>query len=259
MMEFKTKKSCFRLLQNFVKEVRTTEGSDTNVKEWLDKFWYEIECRNEEGQMLFRIIFSSSDGYIIPKWVNHQYSDEKMKSLSPQFYSKVAVLTNQADTKLLENCQRLKEFLVKDTCFGINVIQFGDDYNQLSSFIQIIDFWQYGEEEQTLYYKGGVWNEKERPIKLSEYRHMLEWKPHDKQIKLTNLGIGQGQKYAKDAYLLFDMNYNREMTDIRLNNKIVYPDEKTVNTWVTFVKQVIDDKSVADEIPKLIKNKFLIT
>lgn len=256
-MEFKTEKSSFRLMQNYIKEVRTTEGFDTNVKEWLDKFWYQIECCNEKGQKLFRLIFSSSDGYIIPKWVNHQYSQEKMKSLSPYVYSQVATLTNQADKKQLENCQRLKECLEKDTCFGINVIKFGDHYNQSSSYIQIIDFWQYGEEEQTLYYKGGVWTEKERPIKISEYRHMLEWKPHDKQIKLTNLGIGQGQKYASDAYLLFEMNYNGEVADFSLNNIIVEPDEYTLNTWVTYVKQIIDDKSVADGIPKLIKKKSL--
>ncbi|MDT9722285.1 hypothetical protein QVE09_25575 [Paenibacillus sp. ClWae2A] len=194
------------------------------------------------------MIFSSSDGFIIPNWINHQYSQEKLIPLE-SFYQVVALM-KLADERLLENCQRLMELLEKDTCFGVNVIRFGELRDKSSNRIQILDFWQYGEEEQILYYKGGVWNEKESSIKISEYRHMIEWKPLDKQIKLINLGIKQGRKYTRDAYLLFEIDYNGEHPNIRVNNSLK-PNQVTYDKWKRYLTKVVDDIDVMDKIQNL--------
>lgn len=249
-MVFKTEKSHFYLIGSFIKEVRTSEGWDNNVQEWHMKYEYQIESRNEQDGKLYKINFSSIDGLIIPRWIDYQFNLSKINSLGADIWNHVSVLTNEADKNILENCLKLKEQLLKDTFFGIHVLQLGSLINDTSSYIQILDFYEY-EDNKIVYYKGGVWTDKEQDIKISDYRHLLEWNPLDKQIKLLKLEIVPGQKFAANSHVLFNLSYDPVNPIVQFNTKSK-PDSKTVSKWIEYISQVIKDSAVIKVISNLL-------
>ncbi|MNV82804.1 hypothetical protein D3C71_1765620 [compost metagenome] len=109
--------------------------------------------------------------------------------------------------------------------FGINVLEFSDEINQTSSYFQILELVEYKDGELS-YLKRGVKSFDEVSIKISAYRHLLEWNPINKTVKLTKLEIESGQTYSRDSEVIFNLGYNQETPFSQYINSAYQPNEK---------------------------------
>lgn len=85
----------------------------------------------------------------------------------------------------------------------------------------------------------------------------MEWNPLDKTVKLTGLGIKQGQEYAQDAHVVFYLSYSQENSFLQLNNRMSMPDKKTGDQWVEYVNCIVYDPNILYEITEVIKANCL--
>jgi hypothetical protein len=249
MLEFRTERSIFRMTDNYSRSYHTTSDGQ-NIEDSIVLYEYRIEYRDEKKQKLFHIKFVSEYENIVLAWMNHRFNSEEFKSFNPRQVGKLEFMTSQFDKNVLENCLRLKEWMKSDDFFGKNLLYFSDEINQTSSFFQILEFMEY-EDGKLLYLKRGVKSLDETSIKISAYRHLLEWNPINKTLKLTKLEIQSGQTYARNSKVVFDLSYNQDSKYFRLMNPDWQPDKKIRAQWKEYINSVIKDTTISQEITDL--------
>lgn len=256
MIEFKTEKLRFSVSDIKYRGYRTTFYSDP-VDGGLELYKYLIEFEEENGKR-FEIEFTSeiNKGNVLLEWWNYQLSHEKIKSLNSPAYTKLDTLTSQIEENMLGNCYKLKNLVQQDTFFGINVLNLDFSGDKHTGHIQILDYKEY-ERGQLIYHKGGVTSRKEQPMKISDYRNLLEWNPIEETVRLINLGIKQGQEYAKSSRVVFELNYNKENAYLKFINPGWKPEKKTGEVWKEYVGCIIKDTEILTKVKTQIDTKLL--
>ncbi|MNC67219.1 hypothetical protein D3C75_1176960 [compost metagenome] len=101
----------------------------------------------------------------------------------------------------------------------------------------------------------GVKTFDESSIKISDYRHLLEWNPIHKTMKLTRLKINSGQTYARDSSVVFNLSYNQENPCIRFITPNHCPDKKTKKQWIEYLNSIDIDPKIKREVTDLINQE----
>jgi hypothetical protein len=147
---------------------------------------------------------------------------------------------------------KLREAINEEDFFGKNLITYSDKVNHWSGHIQILDFLEY-ENEQLIYRKCGVKIPNENPIKISDYRHLLEWDALHQTVKLTRLYIKSGQRYSKDSPIVFSLSYNHENPVFNPSN--LKPDIQTKEQWIKYIDAIIVDPTINHQVKDLINQR----
>lgn len=234
------------MTNNYTRKFKTTENKKSVEKEII-LYEYLIEYM-QNANNLIQIKFVSEYGNIIPEWINFQYNSKEIKLYdSKQLVGKLDAWTHLMDQNIWENCLRLKDRMIENNFFGVNVLRYSDEINQTSAYFQILDLREYKNNE-LIYRKGGVKSD-EVSIKISNYRHLLEWNIAEKTVKLTILDINSGQEYSRESYIIFELRYDK---DTKFITPEYTPDVTTKNEWVNYVSEFIEDPEILNEVTSLI-------
>ncbi|NUU61120.1 hypothetical protein [Paenibacillus agri] len=246
MIEFRTEHVRLSVSDIKYRGYRTTYQYDPD-EDGLELYKYLIQC--EDNGKLYEIEFISETKYgnVVLQWWNHQLSQEKIKSLDLPTYTKLDALTSQIEENMLKNCYRLKDLVQQDTFFGINALILDFPGDERSGHIQILNYKEY-ERGQLIYHKGGVISYNEQPMKISEYRNLIEWNPVQMTVRLINLGIKQGQEYAGKSRVVFELSYNNENSYLKYVNPEWEPNKKTISKWMEYIRCIINDPDVLNGV-----------
>lgn len=227
----------------YSKELKTTLNYEQDIY-WPSMYTYNLELINEDGKSTF-IRFATEIGNLVAKWIIFYFNDEKMKKV--EAFNKVAGLKEISEEHLKKNIEGItKRFKYPDS-FGKVSIQI--NLNE-SIEVQILDLRIINHSSgELIYQKKGVClpHNSEKDMKISEYRHLVEWHPQKSLVKLINLGI----KKNKYPYQLFEVNYNEACPSVRVEPGV---DIKLVDgDWNDYIAVVIKDQQDRENIRKLLK------
>lgn len=166
-------------------------------------------------------------------------------------------LLHKSETHLKVNIERLRKLFVNDDFFGKNIFQLDQEEivnHTYSINMQYLEIWN---SKELTYSKKGVSLDNEKPMIISEYRHLLEWIPEESKIKLINLGIISGQKYATQSrpFTLVELNYSEDNPFIKWGNQI---DTRHINVddFYRYVFQGTKSTKISNRVYRMLKREI---
>lgn len=254
-MEIKLINTSLSYLGVFTMPVRTTEYNEP-VSGDLVRYKYQLKLDEEDSSVV--IDFTSGNAELLPTWMQYHFSTDKL-SLSKSVLNSMDILVSDSDAHLKLNIDRLKLLFMEDRCFGN--AYFRIDHNELidptlSHMIEIQDLKIFLSNELT-YRKSGVYVESERPMLISEYRHLMEWLPSARSLKLINKDIFSGQKFPSQSnpYLVFELDYSEDSPSLQWGNALGTTTDNLYK-WYVYATQLIDDMDINNRIYSLLKEEL---
>ncbi|MCZ1268220.1 MULTISPECIES: hypothetical protein [Paenibacillus] len=231
--------------------LRTTDkykGPDQNDS---IKYVYKLESIDEEESIFIR--FVSDVGNLIPKWMAYYFSDEKIDNVDKMYPNPMGILKKESAKLLKDNIDRIREWFMWPSANGKGVFVIEEN---LKIDIQIMDMQILNSNKELIHQKKGV-EILDRPIKISEYRHLLEWLPKERNLTLFNLGIRQ----SRYPYPLFEVNFSDNSKSVKIDSKLsFYPklQNATVNPkhWNGYITQVLHDPGTTEVVNKLLEEEL---
>lgn len=192
------------------------------------------------------IRFVSDVGNLIPKWMAYYFSDEKIDNVDKMYSNPMSVLKKESAKLLKGNIDSIREWFMSPDADGKGVFVIKED---VKIDIQIMDMQILDSNKELIHQKKGV-EILDRPIKISEYRHLLEWLPKERKLTLFNLGIRQ----SRNPYPLFEVNISDNSKSVRIDSKVkidtVDPD------WNEYLYQVLHDTGTTEIVKKLLEEEL---
>ncbi|SEB27552.1 hypothetical protein [Paenibacillus sp. 276b] len=208
------------------------------------KYVYKLEFIDEEESILIR--FVSDVGNIIPKWMAYYFSDEKINNVDKMYPIPMGILKKESAEFLKDNIDRIREWFMWPSSNGKGVFVIAEN---VKIDIQILDMQILDSNNELIHQKKGV-EILDRPIKISEYRHLLEWLPKENKLTLFNLGIRQ----SRYPYALFEVNFGDNSKSVTIDSKVkidtVDPD------WNEYLYQVLHDTGTTEVVAKLLEEEL---
>ncbi|WP_080833617.1 hypothetical protein [Cohnella massiliensis] len=256
-MEIKLKNTSLSYLGVFTKSVRTTEYNEP-VSGDLIQYRYQLKLEEEDSSVV--IEFTSGNAELVPTWMQYYFSTDKL-SLSKSVLSSMDILISTSEAHLRYNIERLKLLFMEDSSFGSASFRIDDNeivHPTLSYKIEIQDLKMYSGKELT-YRKRGVYVESERPMIISECRHLMEWLPSVRRLKLINKDISRGQKepIKSKPYIVFDLDYSEDSPSFQWGNALGKDTGDNLHKWYAYATQLIEDMDINNRIYSLLKEELL--
>jgi hypothetical protein len=247
-MEIKLINTSLSYLGIYIMPLRTTEYESGE----LVKFKYQLKLEEVDSSVV--IDFTSGNAELIPTWMQYHFSRDKLslgKSILKNMDS--LIFTSEAHLKL--NIEMLKLLFMEESCFGDASFRI---HPNLSHKIEIQDLKILGSSKELTYRKRGVYVESERPMIISEYRHLMEWLPSVSRLKLINKDISSGQKFPSQSnpYFVFDLDYNEDSPSFQWGNALEKGTDN-LHKWYVYATQLIDDMDINNRIYSLLKEELL--
>lgn len=255
-MEIKLKNTSLSYLGLFTKPVRTTEYNEP-VSGDLIQYRYQLKLEEEDSTVV--IEFTSGNAELLPTWMQYHFSSEKL-SLNKSVLNNMSILISDSEAHLKLNIDRLKCLFMEDSSFGNASFRIDDreiNHPTLSHKIEIQDLRIFTNNKLT-YRKSGVYVESERPMLISECRHLMEWLPSVNKLKLINKDISSGQKLPikSNPYLVFELDYSEDSPSFQWGNALGTTTDNLYK-WYAYATQLIDDMDINNRIYSLLKEELL--
>lgn len=255
-MEIKLINTSLSYLSLFTKPVHTTENNEPVAYD-LARYLHQLKLEEEDSSVV--IEFTTKDAGLLPAWMQYHFNEEKVKSVSQS--AGLQNLIFKAESHLRFNIERLKNRFIEDRCFGNASLRIDKDdtiHPNLSHDIEIQDLKIYGSGNELIYHKSGVYVESEKPMIISEYRHLLEWFPLESKLKLINLDISSGQKYPSQSnpYIVFELNYSEDRPSVKWENKVGKGTSDNLYKWYAYTTQLIKDMNINNRVYTLLKQEL---
>lgn len=246
-MEIRSLKGALLYEGLYSKPIRTTLNNEPDSYD-LIQYVYQLTYRDENESIVIRFATEVCD--LIPKWMCHHFSDQKQRKVSPIHPEVMSSLLRDSGNQLKKNIDRLREGFKHDISDGLNKLIIDEELNSQNNFtnIQILDLQIRDSDDTLTYQKVGVYDLiDERPMKTSQYRHLLEWFPLENKIKLINIGIRQ----SKHPYPLFELNYSEHHEKVDIKTDV---DIKILDVWIPYIMPFKIDST---KVMKLLSDKIL--
>ncbi len=254
-MEITFNRTSLSFLGEMVSNIREYDAFGSEVVSHA-RFCYKMTFKSADKITEIDFTFNKDD--LLPEWMNYHFSSNKRNTeTKSNSIMQMHNLIYQTDKHLQKNIERISEYIKKDNYFGWDGIWFESDEINSIRRIQIQRFIIRNENGE-IYRKEGVYSEKEPDMKISEYRHLLEYIPSESKIKLINLGIKPGQKYAnsENVKTILELNFSEDNPFLKINSKVT-KNQDTIDRWYKYIQQVIgeySDQKIYNRIYSLLKN-----
>ncbi|WP_201317530.1 hypothetical protein [Paenibacillus sp. EPM92] len=255
-MEIKLINTSLSYLGAFTMPVRTTEYNEP-VSGDLVRYKYQLKLDEQDSSVV--IDFTSGNADLLPTWMQYHFSTDKL-SVGKSVLSNMDILISDSEVHLRSNIERLKLLFMEDSSFGSASFRIGDNeivHPTLSHKIEIQDLKIFTNNQLT-YRKSGVYVESERPMLISECRHLMEWLPSVNRLKLINKDISSGQKFSSQSnpYLVFDLDYSEDSPSFQWDDALGKGTDDKLYKWYVYATQLIDDMDINNRIYSLLKEEL---